>query len=1023
VDGLRLEGVQVRGAVGPDGLSLGDLDALRGPPSGRRPSLPDWTLNLSDVQLRLDTPGGVLTAALNGAGRLGEDFNAGGQFQLTPPEGSALQGAVTAASAGAALQFTLTAQGDVAWGELTARGVDARVEGSAANDLSTTTMRTTVSAASAARGAVQAETIRLQAEGAFALREDALAPDTGTLSAAVQAGRLAAPGLAADDASLDFTGRLSRDALTARAALTAPAATVADSAVGALSVGGPLVASWGEDGAVRFDADARLEGARLTPEGARRLNAALPELDTLPFGPLLDALRGHARAALSDFTIALPLGIDASGVRLRDPALLNGAGARGLAFEPEGDARIGFDGSAVAAGALRLTANDATVVSIALRRLARAPGGALVAQGALAGAQWRAPEAAFSTEGLALGLTVEADGAWRLTAEGPARMTGPAPGGQVVDLSAPLALTLASGGGAFAVRADGCTPVTFAQYALPGAILADGSGVICPDEAGLWARNAEGRLGGGFTLTQLESGGAIAGEGGAPLRVQSGPVRATWSGSGGVSRLALEGQAPAIDIQFAEGRTAEVRLERVDGALVSGGGGWTAEGRFTGAAYTDPALPATVRDGAGIWSAAPEGAVTVLGMSDATFLIEPPPTAPVGDKALAPFNAIRLQGVAATLRDGVVTAEGDVALAAEGERLGRFTARHRLEDMTGEAQVVAQDLRFVPERRAGPALTPSDITPLALGIVSAMRGEVDAVVDARWTGDDLAVSATAFYDVASLTTRTLPVIEGVRGDVRFDDLLAFQTPPGQSVEIATINPGVALREGKVRYQLLPGGRVAIEDASWAFAGGRLQLDPLTVTLGADQTELFFRLDGVDLANLIEEIDAPDLTATGRVTGSFRVRLTPASAEVLDGRLVSTSGGGTIAYTGTAGATAEGVSRLAFDALRNFRYDTLEILLSGNLGEEMESEVRFTGLAVGDELDLSPIIDLPLLGDVSASEAPFRFNISINAPFMRLGDSAGIAADPRRALDRAQDQQSGPPDDEEDDVDLPPAAPR
>lgn len=436
---------------------------------------------------------------------------------------------------------------------------------------------------------------------------------------------------------------------------------------------------------------------------------------------------------------------------------------------------------------------------------------------------------------------------------------------------------------------------------------------------------------------------------------------------------------------------------------------WRVAGNFAQGALSDPNLPGAVSAIAGAWSAAPEDGHLVIRVDAGEALITA--NSPASDAERPLFNPVRLTAANAIFRDGRIEAEGELLLEAQARAFAHFTAAHDVNEGRGGARVTAENLVF------GQGFQPYDLTERLRGMVENVRGGADIAADVAWNGQSLSASGLVRLNGVSLATSTIPIVEDVRGAIVFDDLFALTTPPGQNVTVGLVNPGVAARDGRVRFQLLGHQRVAIERAEFAYAGGVLALAPTTIALGADETRFALTLQDVNAANLIESLNITELEVTGRIEGTFPLLLSRRAALIQNGVLRALPGGGTIAYVGHAGDGATGPARVAFDALRSFHYDELEITLDGDLGGEVISSIAFSGENTGAPLDLGPIAPVPGLGNVSVRGAAFDFNVRVTAPFRRLAQTAASVSDPGVILDRGREQ------DGEQEVDQTPPAPR
>src|SRR3546814_11793029 len=106
-------------------------------------------------------------------------------------------------------------------------------------------------------------------------------------------------------------------------------------------------------------------------------------------------------------------------------------------------------------------------------------------------------------------------------------------------------------------------------------------------------------------------------------------------------------------------------------------------------------------------------------------------------------------------------------------------------------------------------------------------------------------------------------------------------------------------------------------------------------------------------------------------------------------------GGTFAYVGEVSeADIGGAGKLAFDALKSLKYNALIIEMDGQLDGEIISTVLFNG---SNQQPVNPTgSSLP----VKATGLPFKFNITIRAPFRALLNTADSFTDVRTTFRQA-----------------------
>jgi hypothetical protein len=118
---------------------------------------------------------------------------------------------------------------------------------------------------------------------------------------------------------------------------------------------------------------------------------------------------------------------------------------------------------------------------------------------------------------------------------------------------------------------------------------------------------------------------------------------------------------------------------------------------------------------------------------------------------------------------------------------------------------------------------------------------------------------------------------------------------------------------------------------------------------------------IDLAQLVEVLKLPDTVATGTVSGTFPIAFTDNRVLIKDARLQADDPGGRLSYTGGAVDAAAGQdanASLAFDALRDLRFNVLEVGINGDLAGDMRADLLLAGvninaLPLGNRLVLPP----------------------------------------------------------------------
>jgi hypothetical protein len=509
------------------------------------------------------------------------------------------------------------------------------------------------------------------------------------------------------------------------------------------------------------------------------------------------------------------------------------------------------------------------------------------------------------------------------------------------------------------VVAPGCTPISYLRIVLAGTALAPGSVTLCPVHGDALVRSARNRVIGGAQTGPLRLKG----------RVGDQPLALAASGAS----FDLGGPVTLADFSALLGptdRRTELRIARFDGKTRANG----LSGRYSGLTGNIARVPFLASGGQGTW-----------GYSGGRLDVEG--RLMLADQAESPrFKPLSAEDVKLRLKNGRIAATATLHEPVSTRAVASVAMTHDLSHGTGEARLAVSGLNF------SKSLQPEAITPLTLGVVADVYGQIDGNGLIRWNGDSLTSSGKFRTESLDFAAAFGPVT-GASGEIAFDDLVALSTPPGQQVKLALVNPGVEVKEGVITFRLRPNQVVEVERGRWPFAGGQLLLDPALLDFGQPKARtLSFRVTALDAAKFIEQLKLENIAATGTFDGTLPIVFDKTGGRIVGGQIVARPGGGTLAYVGdVSNAQTNTLAKLAFDALKSIRYGNLAIDLDGSLDGEIVSLVRFDGV------NQSPVAPSGIAK--SFVGLPFKFNIRVRAPFRGLVNTARSFQDPGLLLNR------------------------
>ena len=731
----------------------------------------------------------------------------------------------------------------------------------------------------------------------------------------------------------DITFTLDRSAATADYDLALVGLDTPQAEVGRLASEGVVRL---RDDYARMEWSGEFDGSNLRPGAAldRALAGFGSGASETPIAPLAAKLRGalQRQAQGSSLAGAFTVRRADGGIRVIVPQARwrNRSGA----VLAEADRLRWADGGGIA-GSFRTGGPDIPRIAGTLETTGRGA------------ATYRIEMAPYEARGASLALPnlrIEQAASGRLVARGDVRLSGPLPGGRADNLAFPIDAVV-SPSGAFSAFSR-CTPFRFdsleyANLALDGREL-----TLCPPSSGSIVR------GGGGGPLRIVAGApslALSGRlGGTPIQIESGPVGLAWPGVVRASSLAVHlGE---------QGSGADFVLSDVDAQL----GGEEIAGTFADTEAKLVAVPLDIANAQGNWRYA--GGRLML--SDATFLLSDRND----PERFYPLDATEGQ---LTLENSTILAEANLRDRDTQRVVAALDVVHDLTTASGRADLDTDGLLFDGE------LQPQDITYLAKGVISLVDGRIDGDGWVRWGEGGL--TSGGEYSTADLDfAAPFGPVEGASGSLVFTDLLGFETAPGQTFQVRSINPGIEVRDGQVTLALREGFEIDIEEGRWPFMGGSLELMPTRVSFGEGTVRNFTLIvTGLEAAQFVEQFDLANISATGTFDGAMPLVFDKDGGRIVDGRLTSRPPGGNLSYVGEL--TYEDLStmaNLAFNILRSLDYSKMRITMDGELTGEIVTRVQTEGVRQGEGAERNLITK-------SLEGVPIELNININAQFYGL----------------------------------------
>lgn len=296
---------------------------------------------------------------------------------------------------------------------------------------------------------------------------------------------------------------------------------------------------------------------------------------------------------------------------------------------------------------------------------------------------------------------------------------------------------------------------------------------------------------------------------------------------------------------------------------------------------------------------------------------------------IATTKAGRLSGM--SLDAEVTEGEGFVSITATGRGPGRngkltLRLRHETENNAGNMQVVWGPVTFKPQGLQ-PADLLADLQPYA-----NVSGGATVTLNFAWS--DKGSRSDGFIELNDVAfTAPDADVSGLTTKLVLSRLSPLTTPPGQVVTIAKLNPGLAMENVELVFELKGGKEpgVVVESGHFSLASGDFSLTDSLYDFKTQRLKAKVSVDNLDLKRLSAELEMEDFAMEGTMTGVLPIVLENGDTIIIEKGKLTATGPGVIRY-GKPGASLERAGgdsnlALAFEALEDFQFTTLDMTIS------------------------------------------------------------------------------------------------
>ena len=453
---------------------------------------------------------------------------------------------------------------------------------------------------------------------------------------------------------------------------------------------------------------------------------------------------------------------------------------------------------------------------------------------------------------------------------------------------------------------EGCVNASFRALQVEGLRLGPSRLPLCPIGPALVWQARGGALRAGAELRGARFAGRL---GGSPIQLAANRLRVDQDGFTSANVAIRLGASSGVN---------RLDLATLSGRFVSRG----VSGAYSGLSGRLANVPLLISEGAGRWQVV-RGNLLVEGGLRVADAVDPPR-----------FNPLASDDFRLTLVNNRIHATGSLEHPPTGTRVALATIDHNLRTGAGNAVLDVPGIAFTE------GFQPEALTRLTTGVVALVEGTIAGQGRIAW--DSGGTRSTGTFSTAGMNfAAPFGPVEGLTTTVEFTDLLGLTSAPGQVAEIDLVRAGIDVYDGTLVYQLRPNNHVAIESGRWPYAGGELLLQPTVLDFSQPSTKyLTFRVVGLDAARFVQLMEFSNISATGTFDGIIPMQFDQSGGRIVGGRLAARPPGGTLSYIGELTDRDLGIyGKMAFDALKELRYDRFDMTLDGDLAGEFVTTYR------------------------------------------------------------------------------------